>query len=85
MTFEEIKALHDQIDAEVTAASAALQTFPKGHLGLTPDEVKASSEFRAAMQSYNSAFLRLRSINYTLTHKFADELRQDRLARRASR
>jgi hypothetical protein len=83
MTFEEAKAIQTKLNSEVAAASAALQVFPKGRMGLTPDEVKSSPEFRAAMQRYNASFLQFRSINGLLTRKFSNELREERRTRRA--
>ncbi len=53
----------ESIEAEVRAASAALQQFPRGLMGLTPDEVKASPEYQAAKTRYGLAFARLRKWN----------------------
>lgn len=83
MTFEEAKTIQAKLHAEVAAASAALQVFQKGRMGLTPDDVKASPEFRAATQRYNVSFVQLRSINGLLTRKFSNELREERRTRRA--
>jgi len=73
------------LDRAVTETSAALQEFPRGPLGLTPDDVKASPEWQTAYRNFNVAFQALRNFNGTYTKKFADELRHERNARRAAR
>lgn len=50
-------------EADVRAASDALKQFPRGPMGLTPDHVKFSPEFRAAKRRYDAAFARLRAVN----------------------
>lgn len=58
----------DTLEAEVKAASAALKEFPRGTMGLTPDDVKASPEWRAAKTRYELAFARLRAWNGEQRH-----------------
>lgn len=53
----------DDLEAEVRAAGAALKSFPKGAMGLTPDAVKASPEWKAAKNRYDRAFAALRAFN----------------------
>ena len=64
-THDELLALRDRAQANVTAASAGLKAF--AHLrapnGLTPDAVKFSPEYRAAKSAYDQAFARLRAVN----------------------
>ena len=52
-------AIQDRVDA----ASAALKTFAKGAMGLTPDAIKASPEYQAAKREYVAAFAALRLRN----------------------
>lgn len=51
------------LEANVNAASRKLHTFPKGPMGLTPDTVKSTPEYRAAKQEYARAFEALRAFN----------------------
>lgn len=53
----------DNLWNEYRRAGAALNAFPKGHLGLTPDSVKATPEWKAAKQDYERAFSALRAFN----------------------
>ncbi len=64
-------ATENTLEAEVAAASAALRDFPRGSMGLTPDAVKASPEWRAAKTRYELAFARLRSWNGQQRHLVA--------------
>lgn len=73
-----------QLDKTVSETSATLNAFPKGAMGLTPDEVKASSEFKSAQHAFDVAFRALRAFNSRYTKTFADELRHHRQATRAT-
>jgi len=53
----------DAIRAELDAASYALKAFPKGAMGLTPDSVKQSPEWKTAKHRYLVAFEMLRAFN----------------------
>lgn len=76
--FEEAKAENDLIEREVDAASAALQTFPKGPMGGVRDDVRATPEFQAADARFKRAFARLRAFNAIYVKRFAKELRAER-------
>lgn len=84
--FEDAKAERDLIQKEVDAAGAVLRTFPKGGpLGLTPDAVRATPEFRAANARFQKAFARLRAFNTIYVKRFANEIRAERAQRYGSR
>ena len=53
----------EHLYATVRDCSQALKQFPKGPLGLTPDSVKATAEYRQAKQAYADAFAKLRAFN----------------------
>lgn len=65
-TFDGAKVIQRSLLSEVRRLSAALNAFPKGAMGLTPDEVKASPEFRLAKSQYEAAFQKLRRFNAIL-------------------
>lgn len=73
-----------QLEQAVSVASLALQMFPKGPLGLTPDEVKRSPEWLTAYRNFNFAFQAARKYSRTYTKSFAEELRHERQFRRAA-
>lgn len=80
--FNIAKAAHDHLDAEHAKASAVLSAFPKGSMGMTAPEVKASPAFKAAKQNYDTAFQRLRNYNSGYVKKYGPEIKAGRLARR---
>jgi hypothetical protein len=51
------------LEARVDSASKALQAFPRGPLGMIPDEVKRTPEYRAARAEFDAAFSALRRHN----------------------
>jgi hypothetical protein len=79
--FEAAKAESALIEKEVDAASEALRAFPRGPMGLTPDAVAATSEYRSANARYQKAFARQRAFNAVFVKRFAKELRAERSQR----
>jgi hypothetical protein len=73
-----------QLEQAVSETSLALQRFPKGPMGLTPDEVKRSPEWLTAYRNFNFAFQAARKHSRTYTKSFAEELRHERHFRRAA-
>ena len=80
--FEVAKAESALLEKEVDAASAALQVFPRGPMGLVSE---ATPEYRAAKARFQKAFARLRAFNAVFTKRFAKELRAERSQRYAER
>lgn len=83
LTFSQAKATVAELSAELDRTSAALDRFPKGPMGLTPDAVKFSPEYRSAKQAFDTAFAKTRAFNAVFTKTFAKELRAERLVRRS--
>lgn len=61
----QIEITRDALRADVDRTSAALQVFPRGPMGLTPDSVKGSAEYCAAKLEFDRAFAALRKFNTT--------------------
>lgn len=80
--FVAAKAHADRLWRDVKAAGAALSSFPKGKMGLTPDAVKQSPAWVSAKRAYDAAFARLQNYNTHFTKQFKRELAEDRRARR---
>jgi len=80
-TFKQAQAL---LEANVTATAIALRAIPgagSGSMGLTPDAVKASPEYRSAKAAYDAAFHALREFNGKWVNVFAAEIKAERAAR----
>lgn len=82
MTYEELRACAEALDAECARLGAILQGYPRGALGMTSDAAKATPEWRADRAAFDVAFARLRHVNGILTKHFKSELRADRDERR---
>lgn len=81
MGFEEAKALQARLSAEVDAAAAALNRFPKnGPMGLTEDAIKFSPGYRDAKRRFDGAFQRLRNFNAYYTKAFSKQISTARRA-----
>ena len=86
MTFEQATALRDTFNRLVDETSATLRAIPgvgSGPMGLTPDAVKFSPEFRAADLAFKYAFANLRAFNDRYTKEFKKEVRAARRAKYA--
>ena len=76
--YQSAVAMRDALQSELDNASAALKVFPRGAMGLTPDEVKASPAWKDAKRAVDVAFQRLRDFNGVYTKKFSAEIRKNR-------
>jgi hypothetical protein len=81
MSYEEAKAKQDALFAASKAASAVLVAYPKGPMGLTPDEIKVTPKWRAERAASDRAFQEARAFNAWFTKRFAKEYRAERSAR----
>lgn len=76
-----------RLEAEMGAASRAMDAWKahKGPTGLTPDHIRATSEWKAAKAALDLAFAKLRSFNAVYARRFKREIARARDARRASK
>jgi hypothetical protein len=82
MTFEEANAKASELWDTSTQATRALDAISGGGpMGLTPDAVKATAEWRALRAESAAAFQRLRTFNAWYVRAFKRELAADRAAR----
>lgn len=82
--FATAKAQQIEMESQCKAASVALDQFPKsGPMGLTPDSVKFSDEYRAAKAAYQAALYRLQVFNACYVKRFKAELKAERRNRHA--
>jgi len=82
MTYQEQRQYQADLEASLRAMADLLQTFPRGSMGITPDDVKRSPAYRAAKTGYDVSFARLRNFNARFTKEYAAELRAERRANR---
>ncbi len=82
MTYQEAKDQANKLYTQVEVAGRALEVFPTGPLGLTPDAVKATQEYRAARAAYAAAFQTLQRWNRWYVKAYWQELAAERAAHR---
>lgn len=85
LSFEEAKARADALWAASTASGEVMEAFPKGAMNITPDEVRATDEFKNAKAAADADFEALRSFNALYTKKFKKEIAQARQAEREAK
>lgn len=73
--FESALAEKLRLEAECETFSRAMQRFPRGPMGLTPDHVTALPEFQQAKGAFDASFRRLRDFNALFLKKFKKEYR----------
>lgn len=86
--FEAAKSQNALIDAAHKAACHALKAIAgdqKSPLGLTPDHVKNTPEWRSAYHNQARLFANLRASNADLLRRFPGELRAERAAKRVAK
>lgn len=85
MNYSVLKTAQRNLEKDVMAASNALNKFPSGDFGLTPDSVKFTPEFKAAKKAYNDAFQTYRKMNQYINKNFKKEEAAARKAKMAER
>ena len=85
MTFAIAKAVQAELERARNDASRALNAIAgvgTGAMGLTPDSVKASPEYRAAKRAYDQRHADLAAFNARFVKQYATELAADRARQR---
>lgn len=82
------RTARDILERRLAAASAAWNAIPgigSGPMGLTPDSVKFSPEYRRAAGEYRAAHGALRELNRHNVKRFKSELARERQEIRAAK
>jgi hypothetical protein len=79
--FQQAKTKADFLWNQAKQFGEALQKFPKGPMGLTPEDVAKSPEYRMALALYNRANEASRNFNTVYTKQFKKELAAERANR----
>lgn len=82
-------AFHREHNAALTAVSdehaRALDKYPRGPMGLTPEHVRTSTEYRMDKARFDRSFSALREHNSFMVKNFKSEMKAERDARRQAR
>ena len=81
MNFQQATIMRNACEAHMKEAAQALKAIPgvgSGPMGLTPDSVKASPEYKAAKARFDWDFDSFRKFNAYYTKAFKKELQAER-------
>jgi hypothetical protein len=77
--YTQAKARRDQLEAEADRTGHALKALSGGGLmGMTPEHVRATPEWKAAKHTADAAFAALQAFNTVYVRRFKREIGQDR-------
>lgn len=79
--YKTAKALQDELWNLNGEAGKKLDEYPKGPMGLTPDNIKFSEGYRKDKAEFDRTFKALREYNTVFVKKFKREIQQARKAR----
>lgn len=80
MTYEEYKEISKTLDASLSKASKALREFPRGDMGLVPDAVRTTPEYKYAKSEYDNLFAVVREFNGRVPKEYMRKARDERRA-----
>lgn len=83
--FERDMVEWDRIKARTKAASAAMNTYPRGPTGLTPDEIKATKKWKSDYAEMQSAMAAERIANGMMLKRYPREIKAARAAEREAK
>jgi hypothetical protein len=78
MTYEEAKAYKQQLDEKSKIDSDLLNSFEKNSMGMTPDHIRETTEWKKAKQSSEKSFSELKNFNSWFMKNFKKEYAADR-------
>lgn len=82
MTYEEAKEKKIQINEEYDIASENIRQFERNAMGLIPDHIRESEEYKDADYQERLAFAKLRKFNEWFLKNFKKEYMKERSAKR---
>jgi hypothetical protein len=80
--YADARAKRDALELTVSMHSATLKAFPKGPMGLTPDDIKFGPAYRTAKAAYDRAFAELRDFNAEFVKQYAKDIERERASRK---
>lgn len=81
MTYLICKQLTSKAEMEYSDATKEINKYPKNTVGLTPDSVRNTQEWKKSKYRLDKAFTELKYFNSMLTKVYKAEYRKDRLQR----
>lgn len=76
MSLEEAEVHKKELNDTVDKYSAVLQSFEANNMGLVPDHVRATAEWKEAKSNYERSFKELRNFNAWFVKEFRKKKRK---------
>ena len=81
MPYEQARKIVIEIEKKSDFWSKKLNSFPKGEMGLIPQEIKETQEYQHANQQFNATFQELQKINQWFLKNYKKEYLKERQER----
>lgn len=76
MSFDNATKIKSQLEENVKMLSESMSVFPRGSMGLIPDEVKKTDEYISVKSAYDIGFKELQNFNKVYVKQFKKELQK---------
>lgn len=74
MTFENATQIKAKLEENVKVLSESMSIFPRGAMGLIPDEIKKTDDYIRVKAAYDCGFKELQTFNKVYVKQFKKEL-----------
>ena len=78
MSFDNATKIKSQLEENVKILSENMSIFPRGAMGLIPDEIKKTDEYIRVKSAYDYGFKELQNFNRIYVKQFKKELQKIR-------
>ena len=78
INYKTAKIIKSQKEKEHSLASKIMQSYPKGNLGLTPDSVKGTAQWRTDYSTFKNTQSNLKNFNRLFIREFKKEYLAER-------
>tara|TARA_R110000822_G_scaffold301108_3_gene424824 strand:- start:817 stop:1116 length:300 start_codon:yes stop_codon:yes gene_type:complete len=80
LNFESAKNYQLNLERKLNEIGNKLSKYPKGIMGLTPDHIKQTEEWKSNKKDFETAFFKLRTFNSYFTKQYKKERAAERKA-----
>lgn len=76
--YEKAKAIRDKVEEQVAKCSARMKKYPRGAMGLVPDNVKFKAPYQKDLAAMRSAMATLRQVNTLMVKHYKKQMAAER-------
>lgn len=78
MSFANATKIKAELEENLNVLSESLKVFPRGSMGLIPDDIKKTNEYIVVKVAYDHGFKELQNFNKVYVKQFKKELKKIR-------